>query len=59
MDNFDLFDGKEVYFHIMNRERTFEYVNKRNPDNAYHILVREWNPESWEFGPLYEIKVDK
>ncbi len=22
-------------------------------------MVREWDPETWKFGPLYEIKVDK
>ena len=29
------------------------------PHNAYHVLVREWNPETWEFSPMYEVKVDK
>jgi hypothetical protein len=34
-------------------------VNQRDPNNAYYILVREWDPESWNFGPLIEVKVDK
>jgi hypothetical protein len=34
-------------------------VNELNPDNAYHILVREFDPESWQLGQLYEVKIDK
>ena len=25
----------------------------------YHVIVREWNPETWELGPIYELKIDK
>ena len=25
----------------------------------YNILVREWNPSTWEFGTLHEIAIDK
>ena len=28
-------------------------------DGAYHLLVREWNTETWEFGTLYEVVIKK
>ncbi len=27
--------------------------------HSYNILVREWRPDTWEFGPLYEVQVQK
>ncbi len=24
-----------------------------------NVLFREWDPESWEFGPIIEVKIDK
>jgi hypothetical protein len=59
MENYYLFDEKEIYFQIINPEKTFECVNTLQPNNAFHILVREWNPETWLLGPLYEVKIDK
>jgi hypothetical protein len=26
---------------------------------GYHVLFREWNSETWEFGPIIEVKIDK
>ncbi len=26
---------------------------------AIYILFREWDPETWEFGPVIEVKIDK
>lgn len=34
-------------------------LNPLQPDNAFHIFIREWNPWTWELGPLYEVKLDK
>jgi hypothetical protein len=34
-------------------------VNELHPDNAYHVIVREFDPESWLLGPMYEVKIDK
>jgi len=36
-----------------------DLVNANHPENCYHILFREWDSESWELGPVYEVKVDK
>jgi hypothetical protein len=27
--------------------------------DAFFVLFREWNPETWEFGPVIEVKIDK
>jgi len=59
VDNCDIFDGKLVYLQITKEGRLFEYVNQKDPNNAYYIMVREWDCESWQFGPIYEVKVDK
>lgn len=59
MDGLDLFDGKEIYFQIVDNSKEFTFVNIREPNNCYTILVREWDPETWMFGPLFEVKVDK
>jgi hypothetical protein len=34
-------------------------VHEHAPHNAYHVLVREWNPQTWELGPLFEVRIDK
>ena len=26
---------------------------------VYNILVREWNPNTWEFGPIHEVQIEK
>ena len=57
MENFYLYDGKEFLLQVLDPERNFEFVT--NPNNAYHILIREWNPQTWELGPLKEVKVEK
>lgn len=27
--------------------------------DVYHIMVREWDPDTWLFGPIYEVAIDK
>jgi hypothetical protein len=44
---------------IIDPERTFEFVNDLAPYNVFHILIREFDPETWQLGPLYELKLDK
>ena len=34
-------------------------MNFKDPNNCYHILVREWNPDTWMLGPMFDVKVDK
>jgi hypothetical protein len=26
---------------------------------AFHVLFREWDSETWHFGPVLEVKIDK
>lgn len=59
MENCYLFDDKEMYMQIINPSNSFEFINPLQPNNCYHILIREWNPETWEMGTLFEIKIDK
>jgi len=44
---------------VIEPERNFSLFNELQPSNVYHLIVREWNPQTWVLGPLYEIKVDK
>ena len=44
---------------MIDHSKTFEIVKETNPNDCYHILIREWDPESWLLGPLYEVRVDK
>lgn len=59
MENFYLFDEKEFYLQVVDAAVTFESVNDLNPQNAYYIFIREFNQETWQYGPIYEIKIDK
>lgn len=54
-----LYDEKDIYMQIVDQERTFEFVNDLAPYNVFHIMIREFNPETWELGPIYELKLDK
>ncbi len=38
---------------------TYTFVSELSPNNAYHFLIREWNGQTWELGPIYEVKIDK
>ena len=59
LENCHLYDEKEIYVHIMDKARTFDFINTHQPDNCYHVLMREWNPETWELGPVMEVRIDK
>ena len=54
-----LYDEKDIYMQVIDPHKTFNFVNDLHKHNCYHILVREWNSDTWDFGPLYEVKVDK
>jgi hypothetical protein len=44
----------------LEKSKQFEYVNpNHNNDNCHYVLFREWNPETWELGPVIEVKVEK
>lgn len=59
MENYYLYDEKEIYVQEIIPERNFESINSLNPNNVYHVIVREWNPDTWKLGPVYEVKIDK
>eukprot|EP00347_Sterkiella_histriomuscorum_P024007 403332628 len=59
IDNYDLYEGKQLYLEIIDQNQSFDFVNFKDPNNCYHILVREWDPETWKFGRVFDIKVDK
>ncbi|CDW75353.1 ubiquitin carboxyl-terminal hydrolase [Stylonychia lemnae] len=59
LENFDIFDGKQIYIQEIIPDRTFDFVNAKDPSNCYHVLFREWDPETWQYGPLYEVRIDK
>ena len=54
-----LFDEKDIHVQVVDQEMTFEFVNDHAPFNVFHVMVREFNPETWELGPIYELKIDK
>ena len=59
LENQFLFDEKDVYMQIVDPERTFEFINDLSPYNVLHVMIREFDPETWQFGPIYEVKLDK
>ncbi len=59
LENCHLYDEKELFVSKQNKDRQFDFVNKINPDNSHYILFREWDGETWELGPVYEVRVDK
>lgn len=59
MDSYYLFDEKEIFLQKIVPDRNFESISHISPHNAYYIIMREWNPETWQLGPIYEVKIDK
>lgn len=57
----ELYDGKEIYVQMVRPENQFEFMPAAGAatKEAYFILFREWNPETWAFGPVIEVKMDK
>lgn len=58
----DLFDGKELFLQRVDPARTFEFVPataKLLNKDVYHTLFREWDPDTWELGPIMEVALDK
>lgn len=58
-------DSKEMLEHLFLFDGK-EFLVQKIPENqvpqdqpVYTILVREWRPDTWEFGTLYEVQVDK
>lgn len=52
IDSLFVYDGKEFIVQIS--DKLIEPCEK-----TYLILVREWKPDTWEFGPLFEVGVQR
>jgi hypothetical protein len=59
LENFHLYDEKEFYLQIIDKNRDFSFINSQHPENCYHVLLREWNPDTWQLGPIIEVSVDR
>lgn len=59
LDNFYLYDGKEFFVQKVNQDQFISQVDIKQTDGTYTILVREFKAETWEFGTLYEVRIDK
>ena len=57
IEDFVLWDNKEFYIQKADHENLVE--QSRDLGRVYNILVREWNADSWELGPVHEVQVEK
>jgi hypothetical protein len=44
LENQFLYDEKEIYMQIIDPVLNLDFTTDTTANNAYHILVREWNP---------------
>lgn len=58
LDNLYLFDEKQIYIQVLVPEEQFSCVGRSNAE-CVHVIIREWNAQTWQIGKLYEVKVDK
>lgn len=54
-----LHDGKEFLVQKLNPDEQVSQIDINSQDPSYTFLVRQWNPQTWEFGTLYELTIDK
>ena len=52
VDDIGLWDNKEFYVQQTEHENM---VYQAFEGSVYNILVREWKPDTWEFGPIHEV----
>jgi len=53
-----LFDEKEFYLHVNQPDKFVAYTNDMEDPTGFksiYLLTREWDPETWQFGPIKEI----
>jgi hypothetical protein len=53
LEKYFLYDGKEFLVQKVHSSMSRDQVD------VYNILVKEWNPATWEFGTLHEVAIDK
>jgi hypothetical protein len=54
VDSLFVFDGKEFIVQICD-----DVIPADPSQKVYHVLVREWKPDAWEFGPLHEVTIER
>ena len=60
LEDLNLFDDKEFYLHPNQPEKLVAYTGTDEADGKrLNILVREWDSDSWQFGPLMEVEVPR
>ena len=60
MDDLNLYDDKEFYIHPNQPDMFIPYTSEIEANKkSLNILVREWNGETWAFGPIKEIQVPR
>ncbi len=60
LEDLNLFDDKDFYMQINQPEKMVAYTGSNDvAGKLLHILVREWDPETWQFGPIMEVEVPR
>lgn len=60
LEDLNLFDDKEFYLHPNQPDKLVAYTGTDEVDGKrLNILVREWDSDSWQFGPLMEVEVPR
>ena len=60
MENMYLYDDKEFYLHINQPEKLVSFEPAiADPTKSLHLLTREWDPQTWQFGELREFQVPR
>ena len=56
MEDLNLYDDKEFYIQPLQSDKFIPYEPAiENQKQAFNLLVREWNGETWAFGPITEV----
>lgn len=59
-ENLHLFDDKEFYIQMNQPEKLLKYEPPiEDPTKGLSLLIREWNQETWQLGPIMEIEVPR
>ena len=60
LENLYLFDDKEFYLHVNQTDKLVLFDPPiDDPEKSLHLLTREWDPETWQFGEIKELQIPK
>ena len=60
LSDLQIFDEKEFYIHVNQPEKLTMFEPAiTDAKQSLHLLTREWDPQTWQFGPLHEFQVPK